>query len=116
MKKNIISIVIFLVGLGTAVRLALGVVRLAQSGRRIDVTQKELAEAKEENSRLKNELQRVSGDTYILGEAKEKLGLGEKGEVVVILPQEQIDSSQLPISDQVKVANWRLWWNKWVRI
>lgn len=122
MKKKLVSWIIFGLGVVVAGRLAVNVWKLAGSGRRVEEAKKELALAQTEQERLKKELERVSDPEFALREAREKLGLGLPGEVVVILPEnkEQESGKVEPVRQaqgkEYEEANWRRWWGKWVRI
>ena len=51
-------------------------------------------------------------EKFIEKEAREKLGLGKPGEVVVILPKVEQRPSNAPATEGK--ANWRKWWELYV--
>ncbi|OGC92475.1 hypothetical protein A2899_02520 [Candidatus Amesbacteria bacterium RIFCSPLOWO2_01_FULL_49_25] len=105
-----------IIGLGVVmtVRLGSNVWRLYKAGDRVGETEAELAQALVEQAELKKQLEYVQTDEFVEREAREKLGLGKPGEVVVILPT----PAELPSAktSEGRQANWRKWWELYVRI
>lgn len=89
-------------------------IRLRASDQRLYTAQDELKELEQQKKNLQRQLELVETDEYKEYQAREKLGLIKEGELVVILPSEDIlrrlsprkaDSEQLTLP----LPNWRKW-------
>lgn len=94
--------------------VARGVSRLGSSGQKIDEARSELADVKKEQEKLKSELQYVNSDYYKQKEARDKLGLAKPGEIVVVLPSDDVLRRLSPrkLSSDVSEPpepNWHKW-------
>ena len=105
---------IFLLGLVFAGRTSYRIWRLVQARRIVIETRLRTQEAYRENELLTKRLTEVSSDAFVEREARDKLGMGKPGEVIVILPQ--TTSSYLLTPNSKIIPNWRLWWNLYIRI
>ncbi len=102
-------------GLMLAVRTGANVFRLWKAGERLTTLEAQVEAEKIENIQLKGKLALVNSPEYIEKEAREKLGYGREGEVIVLLPQEKEETlGQNTASVDVKAekpkANWQKWW------
>lgn len=107
---------VLIIGLGilAAVRTTVGILRLVSAGQEVVKAEKELALAQEDNARLNERLSEVNSSEFVLKEAKEKLGMGLVGDVIVISPE--VVSEQLSVISSPPEANWRKWWKLYIRI
>ncbi len=105
-----------IIGLGIliAVRTTGGILRLISAGQEVEMAEKELALAQEENTKLNERLTEVNSPEFVLKEAKEKLGLGIPGDEIVISPE--VVSEQLSVDSTEPEANWRKWWKLYIGI
>lgn len=99
-----------------AVRLGQNVWRLSRSGERVESAKRELALAQAENDKLNKQLEIVKDPEFALGEAREKLGLGKPGEVVVILPSQSSNQAISNAKSPENILNWKLWWDEYIGI
>ena len=107
---------IFVIGLILAGRTSYRIWRLIQARQIVTETRVRTQEAYRENELLKKRLAEVSSDAFVEREARDKLGMGKPGEVIVILPN-QNNSSQTEINNyELKIKNWRRWWDLYVRL
>ena len=114
MRRRWLKWLILGVSLIFTFRLATNVYRLVKSGGRVGRVSRELAEAEAENKRLKERLEYVKSEEFVEREARERLGLGKPGEVVVILPTpSKIQDSKSGIQDK---PNWEKWWELYIGI
>lgn len=105
----------FLLGLVFAGRTSYRIWRLVQVRRIVTETRQRTDRAYRENELLKKRLAEVSNDAFVEREARDKLGMGKPGEVIIILPNQ--NSAQFSEkSAQENKPNWRKWWNLYVRI
>lgn len=68
-----------------------------------------LQQLKEENEKLKQELNYKKSQEFAEAEIRNKLGLAKEGETVVVLPKE--DRDQLPETSNKDKKNWEKWWD-----
>lgn len=97
-----------------AVQTGRNVVRLYLAGNRVKEAQRQLDVAKAKNEQLTKWLAEVNSPEFVEREAREKLGYGKEGEVMVILPVAKEQSSFAKAS--ADKPNWRKWWDLYVRI
>jgi len=68
---------------------------------------------KEEQERLKKQLETVQSDAYIEKQLRDKLNLAKEGEVVVVLPPEEVLRKFAPHyeeeEDTLPDPNWKKW-------
>ena len=97
-----------------AVRTGQNVWRLWKAGDRVSEARSVLAEAEVENKKLKARLEEVQSPEFVEKEAREKLGYGREGEVILMLPKQNEESSFAKATEDK--PNWRKWWDLYVRI
>ena len=114
MGKRWVRWLVLILSIGVTVRLGGNVWRLIRAGERGKRAQSEVAAAEVENKQLQQKLEEVKSDDFVEREAREKLGLGKLGEVVVIVPSPPNLKSQATNSNTE--ANWRKWWELYVGI
>ena len=89
------------VGMVLAIRSGLSVWRLYRAGERVKAARVELGVAGARNEELKKRLVEVQSPGWLEREAREKLGLGKPGEVVVI---EGVDKLQRGMKVAARMA------------
>lgn len=99
-----------IIGLGgvMAVRMGLSVVRLVRAGDRVRQAERELEAEEALGKELSEQLKYVQSDEFVEKEAREKLGLGKSGEVVVVLPILEQKSPSFAKATEGD-ANWVKW-------
>lgn len=97
-----------------AVRTAQNVWRLWRAGDRVTEAKQALVEAQAENQQLQARLAEVQSDEYVEKEAREKLGYGREGEVILLLPKGE--QAGLKEVREEKKPNWEQWWEAYIRI
>lgn len=116
-----VEVLVIGVGCLLAIRTGLSTVRLWRAGERLDTAKIEYQQAVDENLRLKGQLAQAESDEFVEREARNKLGLGKEGEVILILPKQNLENpnSEKRNSNEVVLdnrPNWRKWWDLYVRI
>ena len=106
---------LFLVGLVLASRIGYRIWRLIEVRQIVSQARLRTQEAYRENKLLRKRLAEVSSDAFVEREARDKLGMGKGGEVIVILPQITNDNTEIK-NYELKIKNWRLWWELYVRL
>jgi cell division protein FtsB len=90
------------------------VLRLIRAGERVKETRQELVEAKKTNEELRAKLDEVNSNEFVEREAREKLGYGREGEVILILPEQKTDGTK-ENNTNVKPV-WKMWWDLYIKI
>lgn len=87
---------------------------LFQAEERVRVARRRLEEAKRRNEELAERLRYVESREFLEREARDKLGLGRRGEAVVILPKEVMKESleKKEKKEEKLIPNWK----KWVKV
>ena len=105
-------IVIFLLVL-FVLSLARNILRIGKAGKRISDKEERVQEMKEENEALKKRLEEVQSSHFTEKQLRDNLGLVKEGEIVIVLPDEDILRSLSPDLEEEKEAlpdpNWRKW-------
>jgi cell division protein FtsB len=66
-----------------------------------------LENLKRENQELKEKLEFVQTPEFMEKEARDRLGLVQEGEAVVIMPEKITD---VQANNQEELPNWKKWW------
>ena len=106
---------LFLVGLVLASRIGYRIWRLIEVRQIVSQARLRTQEAYRENKLLRKRLAEVSSDAFVEREARDKLGMGKEGEVIVILPQMTNDKLQITNQSENKPI-WKRWWELYVRL
>lgn len=110
MKARILSLLILIGGIIAIINLSSSTYSLFKKGDLFVEKEEELAKVEKKNQELKSELKRVQGADFIEKEAREKLSMGKRGEIVIILPKTQ-EHEDIKTQEQKEVQNWRKWYN-----
>ena len=90
--------------------------KIVGSNQKILDEQKKVETLKKENSVLNKELQFAQSPQFIESQARDKLGLAKKGEMVVVLPDEKILKSLAPKMPIEKKIELDPVWKKWLKL
>lgn len=100
---------VFILGVVLAIKTALNIYQTYnRADARIMEINSEVETAQKTNLELKKQLEDTLSQENIEKQAKERLGLGKPGEVILVL-QDTNPNPQIP--NPKKEANWRLWWD-----
>ena len=82
-----------------------------KSEERLNQELEELHLLEVDNKKLKERLKQVQSVDFIEKVARDKLGLGKEGEVVVVIPEETIEAvlGSKREEEEVKYPNWQGW-------
>jgi cell division protein FtsB len=69
-----------------------------------------LQRLQQENQHLKSRLEFVQSEDFVNLEARQKLGLGKKSDIVYILPTPLLQPSQISKETNQPPPNWKQWW------
>ncbi len=109
MRKKWQSWVILILGLVMIFRVGGNVVRLWKAGGWVEEAERDVKKAEEENLRLKEQLAEVQTPQFLEREAREKLGYGRPGEIVIVLPEQGSTQSSVPSTLEDQAPNWVRW-------
>lgn len=98
---------VLILGVVLALKTGGNVIRLWKAGGWVEEAKKEAAASQEENKQLNDQLSQVQTPQYMEREAREKLGYGKPGEIVVVLPDEVAPPSA-KVSEGLQ-PNWVRW-------
>lgn len=87
MKNKIVNWGIIIFGTILIISLSRSIYDLWQKRSILDEARERVRKAEEENANLREKYREVQSPEYIEQTAREKLGLGRDGEVVVVLPR-----------------------------
>ncbi|MBI2600401.1 septum formation initiator family protein [Candidatus Daviesbacteria bacterium] len=115
-KKIGLVLVIVIVGIIIA-NLIAQLFDATKSSDRLSQAAEELYKLEVKNKELKKRLQQVRSSEFIEEQARNKLGLGKKGETVVIIPEEKIQQvlGESRKNLEEKLPNWLGWWKVFFR-
>jgi cell division protein FtsB len=108
MRGKITAWLLVVFGLVLVTRSGASVYRLWKTGERVEEAGRQLAAAEEENRQLTAKLKEVQTPEYMERQAREKLGYGKPGEVVIVIPDDQNPKSEI-LSSKEGVPNWIRW-------
>lgn len=107
----------FYIGLGVLILLIFtligGISKLKTAGLEIDKEEEKLNKLEQENEELRKNLEIVKSEEFVEKQLRDKLGLVKDGEIVVILPDEELVKKFAPRIDEEEEIladpNWRKW-------
>jgi hypothetical protein len=110
MSKKTFRWAVLILGIILSVRLLGNIANLANKGGRVTGEQQKLLEAQLLNKQLQDKLSEVQTPQYMEREAREKLGYGKPGEIVLVLPEQDTTHPTSPMATLgAGEPNWALW-------
>jgi cell division protein FtsB len=109
MKGKFVKWAVLIIGIILLVRLVNNISRLISVGGRVTGEEQKLAYAQLLNKQLKNELQEAQTPQFMEREAREKLGYGKPGEVVLVIPDQYQASNPKLQATTDNTPNWIKW-------
>jgi len=109
MNKKVVNWVILIAGLVVAIRLVSKIFRLVNMGGRVIQEEKKLTETQNLNRQLKDQLAEVQTPQYMERQAREKLGYGKPGEIVLVIPDQDQITNHKPQTTKSDAPNWVKW-------
>lgn len=112
--KKIINLGIIFTSFILGYSLLQNIYQTSQASERLEIAYQKLENAKSKKIDLQQQLQEVKSNQYLETQARDKLGLAKKGEIVLVLPDDDILRKLSPRKikeDQAKLPspNWKLW-------
>lgn len=113
--KLYIRYMLFILSVFLLITLGRNILRIRSSGTRVDEARLNVEKLSEENKKLQEQLEIAQSEQFVEKQLRDKLGLAKEGEVVVVLPEDEIlrkFSPQIQVEeDALPDPNWRKWLN-----
>lgn len=108
------TIILLLVLISLAISLTRNIMQTKNAQQSIEEAQKNLSQLKKENQELQNALEYTKSQAYFEAQARNKLGLAKEGEIILVLPEEEVLKRLSPRGDenekpQIPDPNWKMW-------
>ena len=112
MKKKVLIVIIFLVSIFITYNLLNQIFNALKSEERLSLAAEALYKLEVKNKQLKQRLGEISSREFIEEQARNKLGLGKKGETMVIIPDEKLKEvlGASESASEKRLPNWLGWW------
>ncbi len=97
------------------VSLARNILKINRANEKIEVEEKMVQDLMGENEELKSTLEKLKSEEYKERQLRDRLGLAKEGEIIVVLPDEEILRKLAPKSqveeEVLPDPNWKRWLN-----
>jgi len=102
-----------------SISLIRNIIYVGNASNRILEAQQKLEGLKSEQSKLQSELQEIKSRSYLEKQIRDKLNLVDKGEIVLVLPEEEVLKRFSPRSVQeaeefLPPPNWKAWFELFI--
>ena len=101
--------------LSLVISLARNIVRIDKAKMRISEAQENVFKLEEKNIELEAKLELVKKEEFVEKQMRDKLGLAKEGEIVVILPDDEVLRKFAPNyeneTETLPEPNWKKWFN-----
>lgn len=111
--SNYLFIFIFLLMLASLIR---NILRVVESNKRIEKIQNRVEKLKKENEELEENLATTKSEEFIEKQLRDKLGLAKEGEIVIVLPDEEILGTLAPSLEEEEETLPDPNWKKWLKL
>ena len=112
--KAYLNYFLIFLSLALSVSLIRNILKINKAGKKIEEAQVQLEEIKEENRQLKLKVESLASEEYVERQLREKLSLSKEGEIIVVLPEEEILRKLAPKreleEDILPDPNWKRWY------
>jgi cell division protein FtsB len=111
--KKLSSFLLIMLLLALSLSLYRSISRIDTVNLGIEAVQKRVDKLKEENQRLETKLREVRDIEFVEKQLRDKLGLAKEGEIVIVLPEDEVLRKLAPeIQEEEEVLpdpNWEKW-------
>ena len=111
MKRNLLLLFFFLVSVLLVVNSTKRLLIFKTTAQKVEESELRLQKLKEENESLKRDFEYKKSQEFAEGEIRNKLGLAQEGEAVVVLPKNDSKESKVESGKSVETPNYIKWWN-----
>ncbi|MFZ5932698.1 MAG: FtsB family cell division protein [Patescibacteria group bacterium] len=116
MRKNLLTYFLLFLGLVFLISLVRNISRVLEARKRIGRAESRVEKLKEENEEIKRKLAEVKGEEFIEKQLRDRLGLAKEGEIVVVLPDEEILRKIAPPVPEEEDTLPDPTWKKWLKL
>lgn len=114
--KSYFGYLIIFLFLLMAISLIRNIVRISQAKKRVETAEGRVESLKKENEKLKGELENIESEAYVEFQARDKLGLAGEGEIIVVLPDEEVLKKIAPKIYEEEETLPDPTWKKWLHL
>ena len=111
MRRNLFLVLAIIVGIILVVNSIKKLLTFRTTTQKVAEAQNRLEALREENKKLKEQLEYTKSEEFREREIRDKLGLVKEGEAIVVLPKENDENSKLETRNSKPRPNWQKWWN-----
>lgn len=114
--KDYLNYIIVFVCLLLAVSLVRSIFKIKKADKKILDAQQLVEELKVESEKLEEEVKIVQSDYFVEQQLRDKLGLAKEGEIVVVLPEDEVLRKLVPRREAEEEVLPDSNWKKWIRL
>ncbi len=114
--RDYIQYVLIGVSLLFIVSLATNMIRLRNAGEKVGEVQDRVEDLKKERDGLEARAVAVEADRFVEQQLRDNLGLAQEGEIVVVLPEDEILRKLAPKENKEEETLPNPNWKKWVNL
>lgn len=104
---------LFLIVISLIVSLSRSIIKLTKAEDKIQDVKNKIISLKKDNQNLQNDISQMQSDFFIEKQARDKLGLAKKGEIVLVLPPNENYDALINQNNEAKptlpLPNWKKW-------
>ena len=114
--KGYLRYVLLFISVLFVLSFARNIARINRATSKIEEAQEGVEKLKQENRKLKERLESVKTQEYREKQLRDKLGLAKEGEIVVVLPDEEILRKLAPSYEEEEETLPDPNWKKWLKL
>ena len=111
--KKLSSLFLLLISIALSLSLYRSITRTGAVNLGIEEAQEQVDKLKEENQRLEEKIKAVRNIEFVEKQLRDKLGLAKEGEIVIVLPEDDVLRKLAPKIEEVEEVlpdpNWKKW-------
>lgn len=111
--SNYLLILLFIL---LMISLTRNIFRVLGAGERIERARDRVEKLKKDNEELERKLAEIQSQEFIEKQLRDKLGLAKEGEVVIVLPDEEILRKLAPRQEEEEETLPDPTWRKWLKL
>lgn len=118
LNNRLVRLGILILGGYLALQISRNLLTLWSAKDRVAEAETRLSELEQKNRLLKEKQREATTPEFVERQAREKLGLVKKGEVILVLPQEEVKKLAESLREEYlkpevatsEIPNWQRWW------
>ena len=114
--KKVPFLFVVIIFIALSLSLYRSVVRMGKANVGISEARERVDKLKEENRKLEEEIKKVRNIEFIEKQLRDKLGLAKEGEIVVVLPEDDVLRKLAPEIEEEEETLPDPNWKKWMRL